>query len=67
MACPMTPVEEGSTSPAGMPSSFATRSQTSLASATPLGAQVLALPLFTTMAWAWPSAKWARSTWMGAP
>ena len=50
MAWPMTPVEDGSTSSARIPSSLATMSQVSLASCTPLGAQVLALPLFTTMA-----------------
>ena len=52
MAWPMTPVEEGSTSSALMPSSLATISQVSLANSMPLGAQVLALPLLTTIAWA---------------
>ena len=52
MAWPMTPVEEGSTSASAMPRVRAVRAQTSLASWTPPGAQVLALPLLTTMAWA---------------
>ena len=47
---PMTPVEAGSTSAASMPSAWAVSSQHWVASATPLAAQVLALPLFTTMA-----------------
>ena len=50
MGCPMTPVEAGRTSSAGMFSALPTSSQHSSASATPLAAQVLALPLFTRMA-----------------
>ena len=50
MGWPMTPVEEGRTSSAAMPSALPTSSQHSSASATPLAAQVLALPLLTTMA-----------------
>ena len=67
MGWPMTPVEAGSTSSAGMPRAWPTRRQHSSARSTPLAAQVLALPLFTRMAWAQPSARWARSTLMGAP
>ena len=52
MAWPMTPVEAGSTSASATPRAWAVRAQTSLASWTPFGAQVLALPLLTTMAWA---------------
>ena len=52
MGWPMTPVEAGRTSMASMSSALPTSSQHSSASATPLAAQVLALPLFTTMAWA---------------
>ena len=47
---PITPVEEGRTSFASMFSALPTSSQHSSASATPLAAQVLALPLLTTMA-----------------
>ena len=49
---PMTPVEDGSTSAAGMPSACAASSQVARASSSPPGAQVLALPLLTKMAWA---------------
>ena len=52
MGWPMTPVEEGRTSPAGMPRASPARRQHSSARSTPLAAQVLALPLLTRMAWA---------------
>ena len=67
MAWPMTPVEDGSTSAAATPSACAASSQVARASSTPPGAQVLALPLLTKMAWAQPSARCSRSTVMGAP
>ena len=47
---PMTPVEAGRTSFSSIFSALPTSVQHSSASATPLAAQVLALPLFTTMA-----------------
>ena len=50
MGWPMTPVEAGRTSSAGRSSALPTSSQHSSARATPLAAQVLALPLLTRMA-----------------
>jgi hypothetical protein len=63
----MTPVEAGSTRPAGIASNSATRRVVSRASARPWGPlQALALPLFTTMAWACPRRRRARVTNTGA-
>ena len=50
MGWPMTPVEAGSTSSAGMPRASPASRQVWRASSSPPGAQVLALPLLTRMA-----------------
>ena len=50
IAWPITPVEEGRTSSAGMPRACPTRTQVSSAKAMPFGAQVFALPLLTRIA-----------------
>ena len=63
---PITPVEETTTSSGLQPISLAAAWHILIAFSSPLGAQALALPLFTIMARAFPSARCFLSTWMGA-
>ena len=63
---PMTPVEDTSTSLASQPMALAAAAHMRAAFSSPWGAQALALPLLARMARALPSARWARSTRMGA-
>ena len=66
MVCPITPVEDTSTSSGAHPMAFAAAAHIFSAFSSPWGAQALALPLLAIMARMLPFARWSMVTWMGA-